>query len=182
MTRTTDGQLYGLLAELESADQLVVAARHVRDEGFVQCEAYAPFHIEGLAEAIGMKPTRLPWLVLLGGVVGLVSGYALQHYTSAIAYPMNVGGRPLVSWPAFVPVAFETTILFAALTAVIGMLALNRLPQPYHPLFDVPRFARATSSGFFLCIRAEDPSFDSLETKRLLEDAGATAVDEVPLP
>lgn len=172
---------YGLLAEFEEPEDLVAAAERATSEGYVHVEAYAPFPVDGLAEALGFRQTRLPMLVLVGGLIGAVGGYLLQYYTSAIAYPLNVGGRPLNSWPAFVPVTFELTILVAALTAVLGMLALNGLPMPYHPVFHVPRFARATQDAFFLFIKHTDPKYDFDQTRRFLDGlAGASEVFEVP--
>jgi len=171
--------MYGLMAEFESAQQLVRAARKAREVGYSKMDAYAPFPVEGLAEALGARRNRLPLLVLIGGILGALTGYGLAYWTSAVDYPINVGGRPLHSWPAFVPVTFETTILFAALTAVFAMLALNGLPLPYHPVFNVPRFARASRDRFFLCIEADDPMFDAEKTKRFLMDLDPEAVAEV---
>jgi hypothetical protein len=142
-------------------------------------EAYTPFPVEGLAEALDFHRTHLPLVVLLGGLVGGIGGYALQYWINVIDYPLNVGGRPLHSWPAFIPVTFELTILVAALAAVLGMLALNGLPMPYHPLFNVPRFASVTRDGFFLCIEARDAKFNRIETRRFLEDLAACEVAEV---
>lgn len=174
--------LHGVLAEFESADDLLRAARGAREAGYRRMDAYSPFHVEGLAEALGMRHTRLAWLVLAGGIGGVAIGYALQHFASAVFYPLNVGGRPLVSWPAFMPVTFEMAILCAALAAVLGMLGLNGLPRPHHPLFGIERFDRASRDRFFLCIEAADPNFDTDEVKQLLQSAGAEAVEEVPLP
>ena len=144
-------------------------------------DGYAPYPIEELHHALGSPTTRLPLVVLIGGLLGCGGGYAMQYWMSAVAYPLNIGGKPLHSWPAFIPVTFECTILAAALSAVLGMLALNGLPQPYHPVFNVPRFALATRNRFFLCIEARDPKFD-LEATRLfletLEPKEITAVAE----
>ena len=170
---------YGLIAEFDSPDALLEAARRAHAEGHRRMDAYTPFPIEGLAEAIGFRRTRLPLVVLVGGLLGAIGGFLMQYYISVIAYPLNVGGRPLNSWPAFIPVTFETTILAAALAAVIGMLALNRLPMPYHPVFNVPRFRLATRDRFFLCIEAADPKFDRDETRRLLESLGPLGVFDV---
>jgi hypothetical protein len=171
---------YGLLAEFDSAAHLVAAARRVRDEGYCKTDAYSPFPVEGLDEALGVRPTRLPWLVFLGGLIGCVGGYFMLWYSSVIDYPLNVGGRPFHSWPAFIPITFELTILTAALFAVLAVLGLNGLPMPYHPLFNVPRFALASRDRFFLCIEAADPRFDLVETRRFLEALGRHAVSEVP--
>lgn len=170
---------YGLMAEFDSSEALLEAGRRAYAEGYRQMDAYTPFPIEGLAEAIGFRRTRLPLVVLVGGFLGAVGGFWMQYYISVIEYPLNVGGRPLNSWPAFIPVTFETTILLAALAAVIGMLALNRLPMPYHPVFNVPRFRLATRDRFFLCIEATDPKFDRDETRRLLESLGPLGVYDV---
>ncbi|HUG92626.1 MAG TPA: DUF3341 domain-containing protein [Planctomycetaceae bacterium] len=172
--------LYGLLAEFEQPDALVEATRRARDAGYRRMDAYAPFPVHGLAEALGFHRTRVPLLVLIGGIVGCAGGYFLQYWVSVIAYPLNIGGRPLHSWPAFVPVTFELTVLVAGLAAVLGMLALNGLPMPYHPLFHVERFARASQDRFFLCIEAADPRFDVDETRTFLRSLGAVEVYEAP--
>jgi hypothetical protein len=172
--------LYGLVAEYTSAEALVNASRSAREAGYHRMDAYSPFPVEGLIEAMGKRSTRLPFIVLLGGLLGGLGGYLLQYYTSVHAYPLNVGGRPLHSWPAFIPVTFECTVLGAALAAVIGMLTLNGLPMPYHPLFHVERFARASRDRFFLCIEAADPLFNLEATRDFLKSTGAREVTEVP--
>jgi hypothetical protein len=177
MTRAP--RLWGLLAEFEGPGPLLAAAAEVRDAGYRRIDAHTPYPVEGLPEALGLRPTRLPLLVLLGGIAGGTGAYLMQWYSMVIDYPLNVGGRPLHSWPSFVPITFELTVLIAGLTAVIGMLALNGLPMPYHPLFNVPRFALATRDRFFLSIAARDPRFDRAETARLLKAAGAREVTEV---
>ncbi|MGE5261967.1 MAG: DUF3341 domain-containing protein [Acidobacteriota bacterium] len=174
-----DSRLYGLMAEFTSPEKLVDATRRVCDEGYRKVDAYTPFPIEGLEDALKFHRTWVPPLVLLGGITGAVLGYALQYYVSVIAYPLNVGGRPLNSWPMFVPVVFETTILFAALFGVLGMLALNGLPMLYHPVFNVPRFAMATRDRFFLVIQATDRKFDVETTRRFLQELGALEVSDV---
>jgi hypothetical protein len=171
---------YGLVAEFESAKSLVQAAEKARDAGFRRMDGYSPFPIEGLIEALGHRTKALPFVVLMGGIIGGTLGYFLQWYTSTHTYPLNVGGRPLHSWPMFVPVTFECTVLGAALAAVFGMLGMNGLPEPYHPLFHVERFALATRDRFFLAIRATDPKFDLKETRTFLESLGAREVTEVP--
>jgi len=161
--------VYGVLAEFDDPNALVAATTRAYREGYRRMDAYSPFPIEELHEALGGHHTRLPLVVLIGGILGGVGGYALQYWTQAIAYPINVGGRPYHSWPAFIPVTFECTILAAALSAVLGMIALNGLPMPYHPVFNVPRFALASRNRFFLCIEAVDPKFDVERTRRFLE-------------
>lgn len=172
-------RLYGLMAEFDNPGALVAAGRRAHQEGYRRFDAYTPFPIEELHEAIGIHHTRVPLLVLVGGIVGGLSGYGLQYWVSAIAYPLNIGGRPLHSWPSFVPVTFEMTILFASLTAVLGMLALNGLPRPYHPVFNAPRFEMATRDRFFLCIEAADAKFDRAATRRFLESFGPREVTDV---
>lgn len=172
--------VYGLLAEFDSPVELVRAVQRARAEGYQKMEAYTPFPVEGLAEELDSRRTRLPLLVLLGGLAGAAAGYGLQYYANVLDYPLNVGGRPLHSWPALIVVTFELTILFAALTAVLGMLALNGLPMPYHPLFNVPRFALASRDQFFLCLEARDLKFDRQATRAFLAELGPHAVWEVP--
>jgi hypothetical protein len=142
-------------------------------------DAYSPYPIEELHHALGVHGNRLPLVVLMGGIIGGLGGYLLEYWSATIAYPLNVGGRPLHSWPAFIPVAFETTVLFAALSAVVGMIVANGLPMPYHPVFNVPEFQRASRDGFFLCIEATDPKFDVDATRRFLQSLGARGVSEV---
>ena len=161
--------VYGLMAELADADALVAAARKARAAGYRRVEAYAPFAVEGLAEAVGFTQSRLPLAVLGAGLVGGIGGYLLQWYSAVVSYPENVGGRPLDSWPAFIPVAFEMTILFAALAAVGGMLVANGLPRLRHPVFDAPDFDLATRNRFFLCLRTDDPRFDEARAGALLD-------------
>jgi hypothetical protein len=175
------GNLFGLLAEFDGPDALVAAARRVHQEGYRRFEAYSPMPVAGLDEAIGFRRTRIPLVVLIGGIVGGTCGYLLQYWVSVVAYPHEVGGRPLHSWPAFIPVTFELTILGAALAGILGMLALNGLPRPHHPLFAVPRFARATQDGFFLCIQASDPKFDQAATGEFLKSLRPIEVEHVPL-
>jgi hypothetical protein len=171
--------LYGLMAEFESPTDVVAAARRAYEEGYRDMDAFSPFPIEELSEAIGFHRNRLPMIVLVGGVLGCVGGFALCYWASVHAYPLNVGGRPLNSWPAFIPVTFETTILVAALAAVFGMLALNRLPQPYHPVFNTPRFELASRNTFFLLIEAKDPRFDLEATRAFLDGLGPREVADV---
>src|SRR3954467_2445355 len=152
--------MFGILAEFTDAEELVAAAQRVYDSGYRRFEAYSPMPVEGLADAIGFRRTRMPLVVLIGGIIGALSGYGLQYWVSAIAYPLNIGGRPLHSWPAFIPVTFEMTVLIASLSAVLGMLALNGLPRPYHPVFNVDAFIHASRDRYYLIIEATDPRFD----------------------
>ena len=171
--------IYGLMAEITTAEQLLEAARQTHDAGYRCIDAFAPFPIEGLAHAVGFHRTRLPLLVLFAGMLGGASGFSLQYYAAAVSYPINVGGRPLNSWPAFIPVTFEMTILFAAAAAVLGMLAMNGLPTPYHPVFNVPRFALASRDRFFLCIKARDPMFDLDVTRKFMLTLHPREVTEI---
>ncbi|HEU4342657.1 MAG TPA: DUF3341 domain-containing protein [Candidatus Binatia bacterium] len=171
--------IYGLMAEFENPQDLVDAARRARAEGYRKMDAYTPFPVEGLADALELGSTRVPLIVLIGGLIGASLGYFMQYYLMAVDYPVNVGGRPYNSWPAFIPVTFEMTVLVAGLSAVLGMLGLNGLPMPYHPVFNVPRFALATRDRFFLCIEATDPRFDREGTRRFLERLLPRVVVEV---
>ena len=177
MSMNTD--LYGIMAEFDDPETLIAATKRTYEEGYRKMDAYTPFPVHGLSEALGHRGIRLPRIVLAGGILGAVTGYGLQYFASALDYPHNIGGRPLNSWPAFIPVTFEMTILVAALTAVLGMLALNGLPEPYHPVFNVPNFELASRSHFFLCIEATDPQFDREATKRFLESLEPNSVSEV---
>jgi len=172
--------IYGMMAEFDSASDLVAAARRTREEGYHKIDAYSPFPVEGLAEEIGFRKNSVPLVVLIGGLLGCMSGYGLQYWISAVSYPINVGGRPYNSWPAFIVVTFEMTILFAGLAAVLGMLALNGLPMPYHPVFNVPRFAFATRDRFFLIIFSSDAKYDAVATRAFLENLGPRSISEVP--
>ena len=171
--------LFGLLAEFETPDALVKATEKARLAGYRKMDAYSPIPIEELSEALGLARTRLPKLVFLGGLLGGIGGYSLEYYCAVIGYPLNVGGRPLNSWPQFIPVTFETTVLGAALCCFLGMWALNRLPQPYHPVFNVPAFKRASTDRFFLCIEAADPAFTPDATRRFLEGFHPVGVFDV---
>jgi hypothetical protein len=171
--------IYGLMAEFPTPSEIVEAARKTREAGYRRVDAYTPFPIEALSEALEFHRSPLPKIVLAGGILGLLGGFGLQYWTSVIDYPLNVGGRPLNSWPSFIAPTFETTILCAAAAAVFGMLALNGLPEPYHPVFNVPSFALATRDRFFLCIEATDPKFDRAQTRTFLVGLGSTEVAEV---
>jgi hypothetical protein len=172
--------IFGLMAEFDSPTDLTVAARKAYAEGYRKLDAYSPFPIEEVSEAVGHYRSRMPLVVLVGGLLGGLGGYLMQYWISVLNYPINVGGRPLHSWPAFIVVTFEMTILGGALFAVFGMLALNRLPMPYHPVFNVERFAFASKDRFFLCIEATDPRFDRDRTKGFLQSLSPKQVSEVP--
>jgi hypothetical protein len=171
--------LYGVMAEFETAKELIAAAKKTRDAGYRHMDAYAPFPVEGLSEALGLKRSLVPLVTLLGGLGGGLTGFGFQYWVNVISYPMNIAGRPLNSWPAFIPVTFELTILGAASCAVFGMLAMNKLPHPYHPVFNVARFARATTDRFFICIEASDPKFSLADSARFLQSLGPAHVTEV---
>ena len=172
-------RLYGLMAEFESPQALVEATRKTHQAGYRRIDAYSPYPIEALTEALDIHDRKLPAVVLGGGIVGGLCGYALCYWCSVIAYPLNVGGKPFNSVPAFIVPTFETTILCAAFAAVLGMLALNGLPMPYHPVFNAPRFALASRDRFFLCIEARDPKFDHDTTWAFLSKLEPTAVMDV---
>ena len=171
---------YGLMAEFDSATDLVVAADRTREAGYKKIDAYSPFPVEGLAEAIGFHHDLVPLVTLIGGIIGGTTGFLMQYWMSAISYPVNIGGKPYNSWPAFIIITFEMTILFAAGSAVFGMLALNGLPMPYHPAFNVPRFALATKDRFFLIVFASDKKYDAAATRRFLEALNPRSIAEVP--
>jgi hypothetical protein len=171
--------LYGLMAEFENGTALVAAAEQARLAGYREMDAYSPVPIHEMDEALGIKKTKLPLLVLIGGILGGSGGYLLEYWTQAIAYPLNIGGRPFHSWPHFIPVTFETTVLGAALTCFVGMWVLNGLPMPYHPVFNVPAFARASHDRFFLLIESADPRFDRAGTQAFLEGLHPVGVTEV---
>ncbi len=172
-------QLFGVMGEFSTPEDLLAATKKAREAGYKHVEAYTPFPVEGLSEAVGFRWTAVPLLTLMGGVGGGLTGFGLQYWVAAITYPLNIGGRPLNSWPAFIPVTFELTVLGASIFAVFGMLALNKLPQPYHPVFNVERFGQASTDKFFLCIEARDPKFDLAETSRFLQSLHAQHVNEV---
>jgi Protein of unknown function (DUF3341) len=172
--------VWGLMAEFDSAQDLVAAAHKTHEAGYHEVDAYSPFPVEGLAEATGFHKNKVAFVVLIGGLIGGLSGYLLQYYVAAITYPTNIGGRPFHSWPSFIIVTFELTILFAGLSAVFGMLALNGLPMPYHPVFNVPEFKKASESGFFLVVRSADPKYDALRTRDFLKALSPRMISEVP--
>lgn len=170
---------YGLVGEFETADQLIHAAEKAREAGYRHMDAYAPFPVEGLSEAMGLRRNGVPIITLIGGLLGGLGGFGFEYWVNVISYPLNIGGRPLNSWPAFIPVTFELTVLGASLAAVFGMLALNKLPQPHHALFNVERFKHASTDRFFLCIESHDPKFSPADTARFLQGLHAQHVTEV---
>jgi hypothetical protein len=172
---------YGIMAEFDNPEALVRAAREAHNKGYRKMDAYAPIPVHGLAEAIGLKRSRLPWLIGLGGLVGGCSGFFMQWFASAVHLPLNIGGRPLNSWPSFIPITYELTILVASLSAVCWMFGLNRLPELYHPVFNDPRFQMASRDRFFLCIEGVDPLFNASKTTDFLKGLGALSVAEVPV-
>jgi len=171
--------LHGVVAKFNDADSLVVAARKAREAGYKNMDAYSPFPIHGLSDAIGFKDVKVPWAIFFAGCAGLVGGLALQYYTAVIDYPMNVGGRPLFSWVSFIPVTFECTILLSGLTAVFGMLAINGLPKPYHPIFNAKDFDRASQDAFFLCIEKSGDDFDADSVEKFMLSLEPVHVEQV---
>ena len=179
MRKPTRPAIYGVMAEFDDPTAVVAATRRAYEEGYRRMDAYSPYPIEALSEAVGPHKERLPLIVLIGGIVGMLGGFGMQYYVAVINYPLNVGGKPLFSWPAFIPITFETTVLGAAMAAIFGMLALNGLPEPYHPVFNAPNFALATRDRFFLVIESRDPKFDREATTNFLRGLGAQEVADV---
>ena len=171
--------IYGVIGEFEKPEQLVHAAAKIREAGYRYYESYTPFPVEGLPQAMGMRRNLVPLITLIGGLCGGLGGFGFQYWCNVYSYPLNIAGRPLNSWPAFIPVTFELTILCASLSAVFGMLALNKLPQPHHPIFNANRFSHASQDRFFVCIQARDKKFNLAETARFLQGLAAQHVSEV---
>jgi hypothetical protein len=178
-TPSQDPGSYGLIAEFAAEADVVAAARAARQAGYSRMDAYSPYPVDALTEALGLPRSKVPLIVLIGGILGGLGGFMLQYWSSVIRYPMNIGGRPFNSWPAFIVVTFESTILLAAIFGVVGMILLNRLPQPYHPVFNWERFAHASRDRFFLCIEAEDPRYDRRATEDFLRSLNPSEVTEV---
>jgi hypothetical protein len=170
---------YGLLAEFDSPTALVKAAEATHAAGYVKIDAYSPLPIEGLAEAIGFHHDLVPLVTLIGAIIGGATGYLMQYWINTMAYPLDIGGKPFHSWPAFIVVTFEMTILFGGISAVFGMLALNGLPMPYHPVFNVSRFAMASKDRFFLIVFSSDKKYDDVKTREFLESLGPKTLTEV---
>jgi hypothetical protein len=172
-------ELYGVAAEFKDAESVVAAAKAAHKAGYRKMDAYTPYAVEGLDEALGMQNTRLGWVVLAMGITGILTGFFMQLYANASFYPLNIGGKPFNSWPNFIVITFETTIIFSAFTAGLFMLGRNGLPRLYHPIFNTPNFEAATRDKFFLCIEARDPRFELGETTRFLEGLSPERVSEV---
>ena len=172
--------IYGIMAEFDSAQALLDAAKKTHEAGYKKIDAYSPFPIEGLAEEIGFHFDEIPLTVLIGGIIGGCTGYLMQYWMNAVDYPLNIGGKPPHSWPAFIVITFEMTILFAGISAVLGMLTFNGLPMPYHPVFNVPRFAFASKDRFFLIVFSSDKKYNAAEVRRFLEALNPRSVSEVP--
>ena len=175
----SDHGVYGVMAEFDNPSALVSATHAARAKGYRKLDAYSPFPIEELTDALHLHRNKLPLIVLAGGIIGGLSGFFLQYWIAVIYFPINIAGRPLNSWPSFIIITFELTILFASLSAVLGMLALCGLPMPYHPVFNVPRFSAASRNRFFLCIEASDPLFDPAKTSEFLGTLEPKEVSEV---
>ena len=175
-----DAPIFGLMAEFENVNDAIVAARRTYAAGYRKLDAYSPFPVEELSEAIGFHKNGVALICLIGGLLGGTAAFTLQWWINNVSYPLNIGGRPLNSWPSFIIVTFEMTILFSGLSAVFGMLALNGLPMPYHPVFNVPRFEQVTRDKFFIVIFSSDKNYDVIGTRQFLEGLGATMVAEVP--
>lgn len=179
MSDQKKSNVYGMVARFADGESLLKAAHQVREAGYTMTDGFSPIPVHGLTEALGIRKSRLTALIFFSGLTGAVGALAFQSWVSIQAYPHIVSGRPLFSWPSFVPVIFEGTVLLSAFAAVFGMLIRNRLPQPHHPVFETPEFERATTDGFFLAIEARDPNYNPAATRDLLQKAGASKVTEV---
>jgi hypothetical protein len=178
--QTAEPKMHGILAKFETQEALVEAAQRVYEAGYRQFDAYSPYPIEELSHVMHMKPSPLPWVILAGGVLGAVSGFLMQAFATVVDYPLNIGGRPPLSWPAYIPITFEMTILLAGFAGVFGLFFFTRLPQPYHPVFNSEDFNQhASQDAFYLGIEAGDSQFDAARTRRLLEDLGSVQVSEI---
>ena len=178
--RAPAAKLFGLAAAFDCEEAIVEAVREVHAKGYRRAEAYTPYAVEALPDVFDRSPSRVPLIALCGALTGGITAFAMMWYASVVSYPLNIGGKPLDSWPAFIPITFELTVLFAGLSAVFGMFALCGLPQPYHPMFNLPAFRRASRDRFFLCIETKDPLFDQEQTRALLEGLNPIAIMEVP--
>jgi hypothetical protein len=176
---TSGPDYFGLMAEFDDPDELVACTQKAYDAGYRKMDAYAPFPVHGLSEALGIKRNWVPYIVLMGAILGGIGGFMLQYWTSVIAYPINIAGRPLNSWPSFMVITFEMAVLTSGILGVVGMIALNKLPMPYHPVFNVPQFQAASNDKFFLCIMQTDPRFDLEKTRSFLESLNPDGVYEV---
>ncbi len=175
----TAPKVYGILAEFETPDQLIEAARRTREAGYQKFDCYTPYPVHGLTDAMGVQEAKVPWTVFIMGLIGATAAFSLQVYTSAIDYPLNIGGRDLISWPYFIPITFEGMVLLAAFGAFFGMLIYNGLPAPYHPVFNAPQFVRASTDRFFLCIEARDPNYDRQRVTEFLRSLNPISISEV---
>ncbi|MGH9326317.1 MAG: DUF3341 domain-containing protein [Terriglobia bacterium] len=173
--------IYGVMAEFDNTKDLLEAAHRARAAGYRQVDAFSPLPVEGLSEAVGFPRTSLPLITFIGGLIGCCGGFFLQYYPNAMGYPLDIGGKPFDSWPAFIPITFELTILFAALFCFFGLIIQCGLPTPYHPVFNVPRFALASRERFFICIKSKDPKFDVEQVKRFFQDMNPYEVNVVPV-
>jgi hypothetical protein len=172
--------VYGAMAEFGTADDLIAATRKARDAGYTRMDGYSPYPIGEVADALGFPRSEIGAIMFIGGLIGATLGFTMQYYLNGIDYPLNIGGKPFFSWPQFVPIAWELLVLTASLTGLIGLLALCGLPQPYHPVFNVPQFARASRDRFFLVIEAVDPQFDAARTREFLATLAPLSIEEVP--
>jgi len=179
MNASSDNKVFGIVAEFNDGESLLKAANRIREAGYTATDAYSPVPVHGIVEALGIRKSRMASLIFCGGLTGALTGFIFQSWVSIGAYPHVVSGRPLFSWPSFVPVIFEATVLFSAFAAVFGMFIRNRLPEPYHPVFNTPEFQRATTDGFFISVESSDPKYDAVAIKSLLSGVGAVRVTEV---